>query len=133
MLPYITEREYNVRLKEIQRDNLSKQRRNILKAEKNKYNKKFKMPSTSKIILFGVILLCLEIVIFCEYTMYKYADMSAMYVLIGIPAALIPIVWGYYSKSKAENTRGGIVYETAMQAHMRECSDNTNEENIAKG
>ena len=35
-------------------------------------------------------------------------------VLIGIPATLIPIIWGYYSKAKAENTQGGITYDMAM-------------------
>jgi len=39
-----------------------------------------------------------------------------MYALIGIPVALAPIIWGYYSKSKAENTSGGIVYDMAMRS-----------------
>lgn len=60
------------------------------------------------------ILLCVQIVAFCEYAMMTLCDTSALYVLIGIPAALAPIIWGYYSKSKAENTAGGIVYDTAM-------------------
>ena len=28
---------------------------------------------------------------------------------------IAPVIFGYYSKSKAENTEGGIVYETAMK------------------
>ena len=84
---------------------------------------KRKSCSTSKLILLGMILLCLQIVFFCEYAMLTLGDASAMYVLIGIPAALAPIVWGYYSKSKAENVAGGIVYESAM-AEMRSKSEN---------
>lgn len=61
-----------------------------------------------------MILLCVQIVVFCEYAMMTLYDASSLYVLIGIPAALAPIIWGYYSKSKAENTVGGIVYDTAM-------------------
>ena len=84
---------------------------------------KRKSCSTSKLILLGMILLCLQIVFFCEYAMLTLGDTSAMYVLIGIPAALAPIIWGYYGKSKAENVSGGIVYESAM-AEMRSKSEN---------
>ena len=61
-----------------------------------------------------MIILCVEIIIFAEYAMLSMENMSAMYALIGIPVALTPTIWGYYSKSKAENTKGGITYETAM-------------------
>jgi hypothetical protein len=115
-LSYISEKEFNSRLKTIRVQNASKKRKEMLKAEKDKYKPKFKLPSTSKLVLLGVILLCIEIVIFCEYVMIVLGDTSAMYALIGIPATLVPIVWGYYSKSKAENTAGGIVYETAIQS-----------------
>lgn len=84
---------------------------------------KRKSCSTSKLILLGMILLCLQIVFFCEYAMLTLGDTSAMYVLIGIPAALAPIIWGYYGKSKAENVSGGIVYESAM-AEMRSKNEN---------
>ena len=113
---YMTEREYNIRLEKVKAKNESKLFKAKLKAEKNKYKKKFKLPSTSKLVLAGVILLSVEIVIFCQYMMSKTNDLSALYVLIGIPATLIPIVWAYFSKSKAENTSGGIVYETAMRS-----------------
>lgn len=70
--------------------------------------------STSKIILFVVFLICIEILIFCEIMMDKYGDMSAMYALISVPVTLVPIVIGYLIKSRAENTSGGITYEIAM-------------------
>lgn len=70
--------------------------------------------STSKLILLGVILMCVEIVAFCEYAMLSSGDLSSMYVLLGIPVSLIPVCLGYFNKSKAENTAGGIVFETAM-------------------
>lgn len=111
---YISEKEYESRMKKIQLENLSKERLEKLKQEENKYKAKLKLPSTSKLVLLGVILLCIQIVFFCEYTMLKLCDASSMYVLVGIPVALVPVIWGYYSKSKAENTIGGIIYETAM-------------------
>lgn len=113
-MKYISEKEFNFRMKEIQKENLSKERARKLKEEKRKGKPKRKIPSTSKLILLGMILLCVQIVIFCEYAMMTLYDASSLYVLIGIPAALAPIIWGYYSKSKAENTVGGIVYDTAM-------------------
>ena len=112
---YLSEKEYEARMRKLKQRNKSNERKRKLKEEKMKYFPKLKLPSTSKLILLGVILLCLQIVIFCEYTMITLGDTSAMYVLIGIPATLIPIVWGYYSKSKAENTQGGIVYDIAMK------------------
>lgn len=111
---FISEKEYEIRLQKIKYKNVSKERKRKLKEEKRKSVTKLKLPSTSKLILMGAVLLCLQIVIFCEYIMIALGDTSAMYVLIGIPATLIPIIWGYYSKAKAENTAGGIVYEQAM-------------------
>jgi len=59
-------------------------------------------------------LLCLEIIIFCEYMMVKTGDLSSLYAMIGVASALIPLCLGYYFKSKAENTAGGITYDMAM-------------------
>ena len=114
MIGFLSEKEYESRLRRLKMINRSKERKRKLKEEERKYKAKLKLPSTSKLILIGAVLLCLEIVAFCEYTMIVLGDTSAMYVLIGIPATLIPIIWSYYSKAKAENTVGGIVYDMAM-------------------
>lgn len=111
---YMSEREYNSRLKKIQDKNITKERKAKLKAEKRKHWPKFKLPSTSKLVLLIVFLLCIEIVIFCEYAMIVLGDASAMYVLIGIPTTLVPVILGYYNKSKAENSKDGITYDLAM-------------------
>lgn len=110
----ITQEEFDNELKKICEENESKERKLKLKQEKAKFKTKHKTPSTSKLVLLGVILLCLEIVIFCEYAMVHLNDTSALYALIGIPVAIAPTVVSYYMKSKAENTEGGIIYETAM-------------------
>ena len=114
-MSYLTEKEYEARLKKIQEKNASEERKHKLKKEKDKYKSKFKMPSTSKLILLGVTLLCLQIVVYCEYAMLYLGDTSAMYALIGVPATLAPTIWAYYSKAKAENTKGGITYDMAMR------------------
>ena len=51
-----------------------------------------------------------QIVIFAQAIMWKYGDFSSLYVLIGIPAAMIPIVWKYFDKSARENVAGGITF-----------------------
>lgn len=111
---YISEKEYENRLRRIRLNNISKERKLNLKNEKNKGRQKIKLPSTSKLILLAVLLLNVQIIWFVEKAMMEWGDFSAAYALIGIPATLIPIIWAYYSKSKAENTTGGIVYDMAM-------------------
>ena len=112
---YISDRDYNAQMKAIKRMNQSKEREMKLRKEREKYSFKLKMPSTSKIVLFVSLVLCLQIVFFCERLMVELKDTSALYVLLGIPAAMAPIIWAYFSKAKAENTKNGIVYETAMR------------------
>lgn len=126
-LRYLSEKDFNNRLKQIQAENVQMERLAILEKEKNKYKKKFKvkLPSTSKLILLVASLLCFQIVIFCEYIMLKFQDTSAMYALIGVSASLIPVVLGYYSKAKAENTVGGITFETTMSQTSQPSTDDS--------
>lgn len=111
----MTEEKFQKELKKIQLKNKEIEYRNKLKVEKNKYKRKFKLPSTSKLVLLVVFIMCVEILAFSQYAMIVTGDTSAMYTLIGVPVTLVPIVISYYWKSKAENTIGGITFETAMQ------------------
>lgn len=113
---YISETEYEKQLKQIQRENASRQRADILKAERQRYKHKKKI-STSKIVLAAMIFLVFIVAIWFMYESHRLADLSQAYALLGIVASLAPVIWGYYSKSKAENTEGGIVYESAMKEH----------------
>lgn len=129
-MKYLSEKEFNAKMKRIKAENLTKKRKAELKEERKKGKPQKRVFSTSKVVLIGMILICVEIVLFCEYAMLKLMDTSSMYVLIGIPVALAPIIWGYYSKSKAENTSGGIVYETAMaQLDIENSQTNSGESN----
>lgn len=76
-------------------------------------NKKKKF-STSKLVLWATFLMCVEIIAFCQYAIIRLEDASSIYAMIGAPVAFIPVVIGYFSKSKVENTVGGVVYETAI-------------------
>lgn len=110
----LTQEEFEKKLVEIQEKNKQKEYRRLLREERKKSRAKFKLPSTSKLILLVAFLLCLEIIIFCEYMMIKTGDLSSLYSMIGVASALIPLCLGYYFKSKAENTAGGITYDMAM-------------------
>ena len=125
---YITEKEYKNRMKKIKEKNASKERKLKLREEKNRYGFKFRFPSTSKIVLFIVFSICVEILIFSQYAMIELRDLNAMYALISVPVTLVPIALGYYWKSKNENTTGGITYETAINQMKQLQSDNSNNE-----
>ena len=89
---------------------------------------KFTKPSTSKIVLFIVFAICVQILCFSEYMAITTGDTSYMYVLIGVPCALIPTILGYFNKSKCENQRGGIVYDMAMSQQTGDSSISDDEQ-----
>lgn len=62
-----------------------------------------KFPTTSKIFIALLIFICLQIVIFAEWAMIQTNDLSSMYVLVGIPAAVSPSLISYMIKSRDEN------------------------------
>lgn len=111
---YMSELQYDIEMKRIKRENSSRCRIQKLQEEKNKLKKKHKLPPTSKLVLLVVFALSIQIIAFVEFVMLKYGDFSAAYALIGIPVTIVPTILGYYHKSKAENTEGGIIYEKAM-------------------
>ena len=101
-------------MKEIALQNESLQREQRLEKERNKLKKRKKI-GASKIALMVMFIVVFQIVLFTEFVMWETQDLSALYVLIGIPATMIVPLWKFYSKSEAENTRGGIIYDAAMK------------------
>ena len=69
-----------------------------------------KKPAWGKAMMAVVYGLCIEIVIYAEVVMWMRFDLSALYALIGVPAAMFGVFWAYAQKSAKENTKGGIVY-----------------------
>lgn len=114
-MSYLSKQEYEKKLADIRRDNVSIERKLKLKEEKSKYSRLKKLPSTSKMLLWTVVLLCVEVLVFCEYVFLQTRDTSFIYALAGIPTVLVPAILSYNNKSMHENTSGGIVYETAIQ------------------
>lgn len=99
------------KLNQLKKKNELEKQKNELKAEKGKYRKK---ATTSKLLLIVVVILCLEIIIFSQYVMIKFQDLTALYTLIGVSVSLVPVALGYFYKSTKENTSGGIVFEQMM-------------------
>lgn len=108
--------KYSKKLSKIKRKNTYLEQKYKLLSEQNEYKFKAKQPSTSKLILWTVVLICVEIVFFSEFAMLKTGDTSALYALIGVPATLVPAVLGYYHKAAKENCVGGVVYETTVNS-----------------
>lgn len=74
--------------------------------------------SSSKLFLGFVLGDFLLIQFFCMYFMYAYPEYSDLGSFIGIAVAIVGqvgVVLGYFKKSTAENTVGGIVYDSAIQ------------------
>lgn len=94
---------------------------------KQKRRKKKKI-ETSKIVLLFMIIMCFEIIIFSEFMMFFTKDLSALYILIGVPVSLIPVILGYYYKSGKENMAGGIVYDSALSEQCAQCEEDISNE-----
>lgn len=126
---YISEKEYNAEMSRIKHENESKARMRKLKAERAKGQpRKSKKISNSKLVLWAMVALVFCIAIWFMYESHRLCDLSQAYALLGIVASLAPVIFGYYSKSKAENTSGGIIYETAMKEQ-----NSTNDSESGKG
>lgn len=77
-------------------------------------------PATSKVIALGVLLMdavaTLAVLALCGLAIVRQFEGALPYLttLIGALQAVTGVVLGaYFSKSKAENTKGGIVYDDA--------------------
>ena len=79
--------------------------------------------ATSKVIAIGVLLMdavaTLAVLALCGLAIVRRLEGALPYLttLIGALQAVTGVVLGaYFNKSKAENTKGGIVYDTALGA-----------------
>ena len=102
---YLSKENYHRELEKIQRSNRQKQLKQKLKAEKSKYKKRVHI-ETSKLIAIYLFILLNAIVIYAMISMWKFADLSYLGVLISDIAAQILIYAIYcmkaYNGKKAE-------------------------------
>lgn len=126
---YMTKNRFDSELAKIQKRNEGIERRRKLREERMKYWPKFVLPSTSKIVLIVSAILCVEILIFCQYMIVVTGDTNALYAMVGALFSFMAVVLGYFIKSTKENTEGGITFEAAMAQIQMPIID-TNEEAV---
>lgn len=133
----MTTKEYEEKLKRIRYKNKQKEMKARLEKEENKYKKKFKWPSTTKLIATYLFVIFNVVLVFVMYAMWHFADLSYLGVLITDIAAQVLVYWIYAQKSRIENTStSGFVYEARMKELNQQYSNDTissNSSNSAVG
>lgn len=114
-MQYMSEKEYEQRLKQIKAKNVSRQRRQSLKNEEDKYKQQIKLPSTSKLMAAYLFVVLNIVLAFAMISMWHFADLSYLGVLITDVAAQVLTYFIYTKKATIENTKGGITYDIAMK------------------
>lgn len=126
----MTTKEYEEKLKRIRYKNRQKEMKANLEKEENKYKKKFKWPSTTKLIATYLFVIFNVVLVFVMYAMWHFADLSYLGVLITDIAAQVLVYWIYAQKSKIENTTtSGFIYEARMKELNQQYSNDTNSSN----
>ena len=116
-MKYLSQREYERKLKEVQRENESIDRYNKLKKEKRKVSIDIKKPTTDKLIAIYLFIILNVILVYSMISMWNFADLSCLGVLVTDIAGQVIIYYIYAKKATAQNTKGGITYDMAMLEH----------------
>lgn len=116
-MKYLSQREYERKLKEVQRENESIDRYNKLKKEKRKVSIDIKKPTTDKLIAIYLFIILNVILVYSMISMWNFADLSCLGVLITDIAGQVITYYIYAKKATAQNTKGGITYDMAMLDH----------------
>lgn len=126
-MKYITQSKFENELTKIRVRNKSYERKKLLKAEKNKYRNKIKLPSTTKLVMTYLFILLNTVLIYAMVAMWHFSDLSYLGVLITDIVAQLITFFIYTVKSTKENTVGGITYDLAMKQSNIEMTDMTQE------
>lgn len=110
----LTKASYEAKMAKIKEHNIQREYRRMLWEERFRYWPRFKTPPTSKIALWAGFLLMLEIIIFCQYLALKTFDTAPIVAMVGAIGGWMSMFFSYNKKSAIENSRDGIVFETAM-------------------
>lgn len=127
-MKYLTEKEFEKKMAQIQQKKRQYEMKKELREAKRRFPK-LKKPRTSKMVLWTVIALCIQILWFTEHMATTTGDTSFMYALVAIPASLIPTVLSYMKNSRVEHQMGQ--FENPIETSSTNCSENENENNAA--
>lgn len=124
----ISDREYERRMRRLNERNKQIEMRRKLREAQFKHFPKIKKPNTSKLLVFIVLIINIQILAYVEYVIDKWGDLSALYALIGVPVTIVPTLVSYMHKSQVENTAdSGYVYEARMAELKGEEASNAEE------
>lgn len=119
-------REHEERMRKIELKNIEIEYRN--EEREAMMRKPKKKLEESKFYIRLMFVLVFEIIIFAETVMWRTGDLSSLYALIGISATLVGALVPYYMKAKAQNTIGGITYDTAMAQYQQAQEEDLDED-----
>lgn len=126
-MKYLSEREFNSKMRIIQRKNESIDRYNKLKEESRKASIKSKKLSTDKLIAIYLFVILNVILMYSMVVMWHFADLSCLGVLITDIAGQVITYYIYAKKATAQNTKGGITYDIAMMEHESSVTNNVSD------
>lgn len=127
-MKYLTEKDFEKEMAQINWKKRQYEMKKELREAKRRFPK-FKKPRTSKMVLWTVIALCIQILWFTEHMATTTGDTSFMYALVAIPASLIPTVLSYMKNSRVEHQMGQ--FENPIEIPSTDCSENEDENNAA--
>lgn len=104
-----------------------------LKRKREEYWPKRKLPSTSKVALAYIFLSCTAVQLYSMAAMWHFADLSALYSLIGATVGEAISYCAYAAKATKENTEGGIVHDMAMRGPETPSEGQEGPQEAAKG
>lgn len=126
-------REHKRKLRRIEIQGERKLLEDELKRKKEEYWPRPKWPPTAKIALGYIFLSCTVVQIYSMIAMWHFADLSALYSLIGATVGETISYCAYALKSARENIKGGIVHDMAMKNQKGNGEAQEGPENEAKG
>lgn len=110
----MTKSQFDSKLAKAKERNETIEYRRRLREERMRYWPRFKKPPTSKIALWAGFLLMLEVILFCQYMTIILYDPSPLIAGVGAIGGWMTMFFSYNKKSTIENSRNGIIFETAM-------------------
>jgi hypothetical protein len=125
--------EHERKLQEVENQGQRKLMADELKRKREEYWPRPKWPPTAKIALGYIFLSCTVVQIYSMAAMWHFADLSALYSLIGATVGETISYCAYAAKSARENMKGGIVHDMAMKDQEGNGEAQEGPENEAKG
>ena len=126
-------REHERKLRQIEIRGERKLLEAELKQKREEYWPRRKPPSVSKMALAYIFVSCTAVQLYSMAAMWPFADLSALYSLIGATVGEAISYCAYAAKATKENTEGGIVHDMAMRSPETPSEGQEGPQEAAKG